>query len=92
MAVPVFLATHVYGIRVHGFGYLKHFVGPIRSIFALPLMILMFVIEFIGHLVRPVTLSVRLSANMIASITCLQSSDCSPHGSFRPPFCCLACW
>lgn len=66
MAVPVFLATHVYGIRVHGFGYLKHFVGPIRSIFALPLMMLMFVIEFIGHLVRPVTLSVRLFGNMVA--------------------------
>ena len=66
MAIPVFLATHVYGIRVHGFGYLKHFVGPIRSIFALPLMILMFVIEFIGHLVRPVTLSVRLFGNMVA--------------------------
>jgi len=66
MAIPVFLATHVYGIRVHGFGYLKHFVGPIRSIFALPLMMLMFVIEFIGHLVRPVTLSVRLFGNMVA--------------------------
>lgn len=66
MAVPIFLATHAYGIRVHGLGYLKHFVGPIRSIFALPLMILMFVIEFIGHLVRPVTLTVRLFGNMVA--------------------------
>lgn len=66
MAIPVFLATHFYGIRVHGFGYLKHFLGPIRSIFALPLMILMFVIEFIGHLVRPVTLTVRLFGNMVA--------------------------
>ncbi|MDA8240562.1 MAG: F0F1 ATP synthase subunit A [Nitrospiraceae bacterium] len=66
MAIPVFLATHVYGIRVHGFGYIKHFLGPIRSIFALPLMILMFVIEFIGHIARPLTLSVRLFGNMSA--------------------------
>jgi F-type H+-transporting ATPase subunit a len=66
MAIPVFLATHVYGIWVHGFGYIKHFLGPIRSIFALPLMILMFVIEFIGHLARPLTLSVRLFGNMSA--------------------------
>ena len=66
MAIPVFLATHVYGVWVHGFGYLKHFLGPIRSIFALPLMILMFVIEFIGHLARPLTLSVRLFGNMSA--------------------------
>ena len=29
MAVPVFLATHVYGIRVHGVKYIKHFLGPI---------------------------------------------------------------
>jgi len=66
MAIPVFLATHFYGIRVHGIKYLNHFLGPIRSIFALPLMILMFIIEFIGHLVRPVTLSVRLFGNMMA--------------------------
>jgi F-type H+-transporting ATPase subunit a len=66
MAITVFFATHFYGIRVHGFGYLKHFLGPIRSVFALPLMILMFVIEFIGHLVRPLTLSVRLFGNMVA--------------------------
>lgn len=66
MAIPVFLATHVYGIRVHGIHYINHFLGPIRSIFALPLMVLMFVIEGIGHLVRPITLSVRLFGNMAA--------------------------
>jgi F-type H+-transporting ATPase subunit a len=66
MAIPVFLATHIYGIRVHGFGYIKHFLGPIRSFFALPLMILMFIIEVIGHVARPLTLSVRLFGNMKA--------------------------
>jgi F-type H+-transporting ATPase subunit a len=66
MAIPVFLATHYYGLRIHGIKYINHFLGPIRSIFALPLMILMFVIEFIGHLVRPITLSVRLYGNMMA--------------------------
>ncbi len=66
MAIPVFLATHYYGLKIHKFGYIKHFVGPMRSIFTLPLMILMFFIEFIGHLARPLTLSVRLFGNMIA--------------------------
>jgi F-type H+-transporting ATPase subunit a len=61
LAVPVFLATHYYGIKVHGFKYIKHFLGPI--VWLAPMM---FVIEFIGHLVRPVTLSVRLFGNMIA--------------------------
>lgn len=66
IAVPVFLATHYYGVRTHGLGYLKHFVGPIRSLAALPLMALMFVIEVIAHLSRPLTLSVRLFGNMMA--------------------------
>ncbi|OGW37179.1 MAG: ATP synthase F0 subunit A [Nitrospirae bacterium RBG_13_39_12] len=66
MAVPVFFATHYYGIRAHGVKYLNHFLGPIRSVAALPLMILMFVIEFIGHIARPLTLTVRLFGNMVA--------------------------
>ena len=66
MAIPVFLATHVFGIRAHGIGSFKHFLGPVRSIMALPLMMLMFIIEGIGHLVRPVTLTVRLFGNMAA--------------------------
>jgi F-type H+-transporting ATPase subunit a len=65
MAIPVFLATHFYGIRVHGASYIKHFLGPIRSIAALPLMILMFFVEVIGHFARPLTLTVRLFGNMI---------------------------
>jgi len=66
MAVPVFLATHYYGLRAHGIGYIYHFLGPIRSIAALPLMIMMFIIESIGHLARPLTLTVRLFGNMTA--------------------------
>lgn len=66
MAIPVFLATHYYGIKIHKLGYIKHFLGPIRSIFALPLMVLMFFVELISHLARPLTLSVRLFGNMIA--------------------------
>ncbi len=64
MAIPVFLATHFYGIKVHGFSYLNHFLGPIRSMAALPLMILMFFVEVIGHIARPITLTVRLFGNM----------------------------
>jgi len=65
-AIPVFFATHYYGLRVHGLKYINHFLGPIRSVFALPLMVMMFFIELIGHLVRPLTLSVRLFGNMVA--------------------------
>jgi len=64
MAIAVFLLTHFLGIRVHGASYINQFLGPIRSLAALPLMILMFFVEFIGHLARPVTLTVRLFGNM----------------------------
>jgi len=66
MAIPVFLATHFYGIRIHGIKYLNHFLGPIRSPAAIVLMLLMFVIELIGHIARPLTLTVRLFGNMVA--------------------------
>jgi F-type H+-transporting ATPase subunit a len=66
MAIPVFFATHYFGIRAHGIKYINHFLGPIRSIAAFPLMLLMFAIEVIGHFARPLTLTVRLFGNMIA--------------------------
>jgi len=58
-AVIVFLSTHVVGIKHHGFHYLKHFLGPIWW-----LAPIMFFIEVIGHLSRPVSLTLRLFGNM----------------------------
>lgn len=66
MAVPVFLATHYYGIKVHKGKYILHFLGPMRSLSALPLMMMMLIVEIISHIARPVTLSVRLFGNMVA--------------------------
>jgi len=64
MAIPVFLFYQFMGFKVHGISYMNHFLGPIRSLSGLPLMILMFPIELIGHFVRPLTLTVRLFGNM----------------------------
>jgi F-type H+-transporting ATPase subunit a len=58
-AVVVFLSTHVVGIKHHGLHYLKHFMGPIAW-----LAPLIFFIEIIGHLSRPVSLTLRLFGNM----------------------------
>lgn len=58
-AVIVFLSTHVVGVKEHGFSYLKHFLGPIWW-----LAPIMFFIEVIGHLSRPVSLTLRLFGNM----------------------------
>ena len=60
-ALTVFFMTHYLGFKTHGFGYVKQFTGPIWW-----LAPLMFVIELIGHLARPLSLSVRLFGNLFA--------------------------
>ncbi|GAB5540963.1 MAG: F0F1 ATP synthase subunit A [Sandaracinaceae bacterium] len=65
-AIIIFFATHIFGVKEHGLPYFKHFFGPIIKWYALPLMLLMFVVEVISHLVRPASLAVRLMANMFA--------------------------
>ncbi|PWU19601.1 MAG: ATP synthase F0 subunit A [Bdellovibrio sp.] len=56
MGVFMFLTYNFLGFREHGRSYLKHFMGPI--IWLAPMMI---VIELISHLVRPVSLGLRLA-------------------------------
>ncbi len=58
-SLVVFLMTHIVGVGKHGVKYVKHFVGPVWW-----LAWLMFPIEIIGHLVRPVSLSLRLFGNI----------------------------
>jgi len=58
-ALVVFIMYNYYGFKENGISYLKHFAGPV--LFLAPLM---FVIEIISHLVRPVSLSLRLFMNM----------------------------
>jgi len=60
-AVLVFLYYNFHGFKENGVGYLKHFAGPV------PLMApFMFCIEIISHCIRPVSLTIRLYANMLA--------------------------
>ena len=58
-AVIVFISTHVVGIKHHGAGYIKHFLGPIAW-----LAPIMFFIEVIGHFSRVISLTLRLFGNM----------------------------
>jgi F-type H+-transporting ATPase subunit a len=66
VALVVFFATHIYGFSAHGISYVKHFAGP--SPWLAPLMI---PIEIIGHLARPLSLSLRLFGNMFGDHTVL---------------------
>lgn len=70
-ALIIFISTHVFGVKEHGLAYFKHFFGPIIKWYALPLMLIMFVIETISHIVRPLSLSVRLMGNMFVDHTLL---------------------
>lgn len=62
----IFVTTHIYGLKVNGFNHVKHFFGPKIGIAWLPLMLLMFFIEMISHIARPLSLGIRLMANMTA--------------------------
>ncbi|MCL1916033.1 MAG: F0F1 ATP synthase subunit A [Desulfovibrionaceae bacterium] len=59
MAVCVFLYYNMVGLRRWGPAYIKHFMGPM-----LPLAPLMFPLEIISHLARPLSLTLRLFGNI----------------------------
>ncbi|MEJ7554543.1 MAG: F0F1 ATP synthase subunit A [Aquificaceae bacterium] len=59
LALIVFFLYNIEGFRLHGVGYLKHFMGP--SPYLAPVF---FIIEIVSHLARPITLTLRLFANM----------------------------
>ena len=61
-ALVTFVYYHYHGIRVHGFGYIKQFLGPSLVVLS-PLMLL---IEIVSHLARALSLTVRLYANIFA--------------------------
>ena len=58
-AILVFFMTHIIGFKVHGVGYIKHFLGPVWW-----LSPLMLPIEIIGHISRPISLTLRLFGNL----------------------------
>jgi len=59
-AIVVVVFTHIIGIKYHGAGYIKHFLGPVW--WMVPII---FPIELIGHLARLLSLSFRLFGNMM---------------------------
>jgi F-type H+-transporting ATPase subunit a len=61
LGIVSFLAYNFYGVREHGAKYIKQFLGPM--LFLAPLML---VVEIFSHLFRPVSLGIRLFANMFA--------------------------
>ena len=69
LAAVIFVGVTIIGFVNHGVGYLKLFIPSGVPLFLLPLIV---VIEIISYLSRPVSLSVRLFANMMAGHTMLK--------------------
>ena len=69
IAITIFLGVTVIGIVLHGFHFFTLFVPPGMPIVLAPLLI---PIEVISYFVRPVSLSVRLFANMMAGHTMMK--------------------
>ena len=59
LGVISFCAYNYFGFREHGAGYIKQFMGPV--LFLAPFFL---VLEIVSHIVRPVSLALRLFGNM----------------------------
>ena len=60
MGLCSFILYNYFGFKAHGISYLKHFLGPIW--FLAPMML---ILEIISHLIRPLSLGLRLWGNMM---------------------------
>jgi len=69
MAAVVFIGVTILGFAKHGVHFFSFFVPPGAPIYMWPLLI---PIEIISYLSRPISLSVRLFANMLAGHTLLK--------------------
>ena len=68
-AMFIFIGVTILGFVIHGFKYLKIFVPSGVPMVLLPIIM---IIEIISYLSRPVSLSVRLFANMMAGHTMMK--------------------
>lgn len=69
LAAMVWIVATVVGFVRHGAGYLKLFVPEGVPLWLMPLIV---PIELVSYLIRPISLSVRLFANMMAGHTMLK--------------------
>jgi F-type H+-transporting ATPase subunit a len=66
MGIIVFLVYNIAGLKEHGFGYIKHFLGPVAAIAPI-----FFCIELVSHGSRPLSLGLRLAGNIYGDHTLL---------------------
>lgn len=74
LALISFVVIELHGLRELGIkGWLLHNCGGLvpGPVWLLPVAMLVFVVEVVGHLIKPTALAIRLFANMVAGHTLL---------------------
>ncbi|MCB4791656.1 MAG: F0F1 ATP synthase subunit A [Elusimicrobia bacterium] len=66
LAIITFLFYQFQGIKEHGFGYIRHFLGPKLPWYLIPINIMILIIEIISHFARIISLSLRLFINIFS--------------------------
>lgn len=69
LALMTFIAINIIGVKKHGFEFISFFLPPGQSV---ELAFLLVPVELISYIFRPISLSVRLFANMMAGHTLLK--------------------
>jgi F-type H+-transporting ATPase subunit a len=69
LAAVIFIGVTILGIVLHGAKFLSYFMPPGVPLYMAPLLV---PIEVVSYLARPVTLALRLFANMMAGHTMLK--------------------
>lgn len=64
-AIIVFLYYNFHGLRVNGIHHITHMANPVGEPWGWFLSPLLFPIELVGHLARPLSLALRLRGNMV---------------------------
>ena len=82
LGLTSFVYFNYVGIKENGvLGYIAHFTGPKLPIYMIPITGLIFIIEIVSTSIRPLTLGVRLFANMFAD-----EQLSSQIASLAPPY------
>jgi F-type H+-transporting ATPase subunit a len=72
LALSVLVFFTIVGLKRQGFGFITHLFGPKLPLWLIPVSLLIFVIETAGtFLIRPASLSLRLTGNMNGDHTIL---------------------
>lgn len=64
LSITAFIFYNIEGLKKHGPGYVKHFMGPMLAV-----AVIIFPVEIISHMVRALSLGLRLFGNIFGEHT-----------------------